>query len=67
MLQGFLHHGTDAEIEANVTDTHGASIIGSGSANCSASACYPGSSGSVRSASTAPGCPATPSGRRSRP
>jgi len=30
MLQGLLHHGTDAEIEANVTDTHGASIIGFG-------------------------------------
>jgi TnpA family transposase len=30
MLQGLLHHETDAEIEANVTDTHGASIVGFG-------------------------------------
>jgi TnpA family transposase len=28
MLQGLLSHDTDAEIESNVTDTHGASIIG---------------------------------------
>ena len=28
MLQGLLHHDTDAEIDSNVTDTHGASIIG---------------------------------------
>ena len=30
MLQGLLHHGTDADIEANYTDTHGASIVGFG-------------------------------------
>jgi len=30
MLQGLLHHDTDVEIEANVTDTHGASIIAFG-------------------------------------
>lgn len=30
MLQGLLHHDTDAEIDANVTDTHGASIVGFG-------------------------------------
>jgi len=28
MLQGLLHHDTDAEIETNITDSHGASIIG---------------------------------------
>jgi hypothetical protein len=28
MLQGLLSHDTDAEIDANVTDTHGASIVG---------------------------------------
>lgn len=28
MLQGLLHHCTDAEIEANYTDTHGASVVG---------------------------------------
>ena len=28
MRQGLLSHDTDADIEANVTDTHGASIIG---------------------------------------
>jgi len=28
MLQGLLHHGTEAEIKANYTDTHGASIVG---------------------------------------
>ena len=27
MLQGLLHHDTDIEIEANITDTHGASIV----------------------------------------
>jgi len=30
MLQGLLHHDTDAEIGSNVTDTHGASIVGFG-------------------------------------
>jgi TnpA family transposase len=30
MLQGLLHHDTDVEIDANITDTHGASIIGFG-------------------------------------
>ncbi len=30
MLQGLLHHDTDVEIEANITDTHGASIVGFG-------------------------------------
>ena len=28
MLEGLLRHCTDAEIEANYTDTHGASIVG---------------------------------------
>lgn len=28
MLQGLLSHDSDAEIDANVTDTHGASIVG---------------------------------------
>jgi hypothetical protein len=28
MLQGLLHHCTDAEVEANYTDTHGASVVG---------------------------------------
>ena len=27
MLQGLLHHCTDADIEANYTDTHGASVV----------------------------------------
>jgi TnpA family transposase len=30
MLQGLLHHDTDVEIEANITNTHGASIVGFG-------------------------------------
>ncbi len=30
MLHGLLHHDTDVEIEANITDTHGASIVGFG-------------------------------------
>ena len=30
MLRGLLHHDTDVEIEANITDTHGASIVGFG-------------------------------------
>jgi TnpA family transposase len=29
MIEGLLRHGTDAEIEANYTDTHGASLVGS--------------------------------------
>ena len=37
MLQGLLRHCTDAEIEDNYTDTHGASVVGSRSATCSAS------------------------------
>ena len=28
MLEGLLRHCTEAEIEANYTDTHGASVIG---------------------------------------
>jgi len=28
MIEGLLRHGTDAEIEANHTDTHGASLVG---------------------------------------
>jgi TnpA family transposase len=28
MLEGLLHHCTDAEIEENYTDTHGASVVG---------------------------------------
>ncbi|MFJ2406679.1 Tn3 family transposase [Streptomyces xanthochromogenes] len=28
MIEGLLRHGTDADIEANYTDTHGASLIG---------------------------------------
>ncbi len=28
MIEGLLRHGTDAEIEANYTDTHGASLAG---------------------------------------
>jgi TnpA family transposase len=28
MMEGLLHHGTDAALEANYTDTHGASVVG---------------------------------------
>jgi len=28
MIEGLLRHGTDAEISANYTDTHGASLVG---------------------------------------
>ncbi|MEV4186877.1 Tn3 family transposase [Streptosporangium canum] len=28
MIEGLLRHGTDADIEANYTDTHGASLVG---------------------------------------
>lgn len=28
MIEGLLRHGTDAEIEANYVDTHGASVVG---------------------------------------
>jgi TnpA family transposase len=28
MIEGLLRHGTEAEIEANYTDTHGASLVG---------------------------------------
>ena len=42
MIEGLLRHCTDAEIEANYTDTHGASSWGSRSPSCSASGCCPG-------------------------
>ncbi len=54
MMEGLLHHGTDVPIEANYTDTHGASVIGSPSPTCSASRCYPGSSESAPPGSTCP-------------
>ncbi len=28
MIEGLLRHGTDAEIDANYVDTHGASLVG---------------------------------------
>ena len=28
MIEGLLRHGTDAEIEGNHADTHGASLVG---------------------------------------
>ena len=37
MLQGLLHHDTDAEIEANITDPTAPRSSASGSASCSAS------------------------------
>jgi TnpA family transposase len=40
MLEGLLRHCTDAEIEANYTDTHGASVIGF--AFCHLLGCCPG-------------------------
>ena len=42
MIEGLLRHCTDAEIEANYTDTHGAVSSGSPSATCSASGCCRG-------------------------
>jgi hypothetical protein len=42
MIEGLLRHGTDAGIEANYTDTHGASLVGSRSPSCSASSSCPG-------------------------
>jgi TnpA family transposase len=30
MVEGAMHHGTDMDVEANYTDTHGQSIIGFG-------------------------------------
>ncbi|MFM9582963.1 MULTISPECIES: Tn3 family transposase [Streptomyces] len=42
MIEGLLRHCTDAEIESNYADTHGASVVGSRSPSCSTSACCPG-------------------------
>jgi TnpA family transposase len=42
MIEGLLRHGTDAEIEANYTDTHGVASWGSPSPSCSASSSCPG-------------------------
>jgi TnpA family transposase len=42
MIEGLLRHGTDAEIEANYTDTHGVVGSGSPSPSCSASSSCPG-------------------------
>jgi hypothetical protein len=43
MIEGLLRHGTDAEIEANYTDTHGVvASWGSRSPSCSASSSCPG-------------------------
>lgn len=38
MIEGLLRHCTDAEIESNYVDTHGASVVGSRSPSCSTSA-----------------------------
>jgi hypothetical protein len=42
MIEGLLRHCTDAEIESNYVDTHGASVSGSPSPSCSTSACFLG-------------------------
>ncbi|MEV1174695.1 hypothetical protein [Nonomuraea sp. NPDC049784] len=44
MIEGLLRHCTNAEIEANYTDTHGAVVTWSGSPspNCWDSSCCPG-------------------------
>ena len=62
MIEGLLRHGTEAEIEANYTDTHGASLVGSRSPSCSASSSCPGSRTSARSSSTHP-TPPRPGGQ----
>jgi TnpA family transposase len=42
MIEGLLRHCTDAPVEANYVDTHGASVVGFASPNCSGSSCYRG-------------------------
>ena len=43
MIEGLLRHGTEAQIEANYTDTHGVvASWGSPSPSCSASSSCPG-------------------------
>jgi hypothetical protein len=54
MIEGLLCHCTTAEIEANYTDTHGASIIGFALCELLGFRLLPSSSGSARSASTGP-------------
>jgi Tn3 transposase DDE domain/Domain of unknown function (DUF4158) len=39
MIEGLLRHCTDAEIESNYVDTHGASVVGSRSPSCWDSSC----------------------------
>lgn len=41
-IEGLLRHCTHADIEANYVDTHGASVVGSPSPNCSDSDCCRG-------------------------
>jgi TnpA family transposase len=53
MIEAVLRHCTDAEIDRNYVDTHGASVSGSPSPTCSASASCPGSRTSAPSGSTA--------------
>ncbi|MDP9868920.1 TnpA family transposase [Streptosporangium brasiliense] len=42
MIEGLLRHCTDANVQANYTDTHGASTVGSPSPNCWGSGCCRG-------------------------
>ena len=66
MLQGLLHHDTDAEIDANITDTHGASIIGFGFCELLGFKLMPRLSRSAGSRSTHPVSRLTAPGTRSR-
>jgi TnpA family transposase len=67
MIEGLLRHGTDAEIEANYTDTHGASLVGFAFTELLGFKLLPRLRTSARSSSTppAPTWPHGPSWRRS--
>lgn len=66
MLQGLLHHDTDAEIETNITDSHGASIIGFAFCELLDFRLMPRFKQIGKCASAAPGSPPTSRGPRSR-
>jgi hypothetical protein len=67
MIEGLLRHGTDAEIEANYTDTHGASLVGFAFTELLGFKLLPRLKTSARSSSTPPARtrPGGPGWRRS--
>lgn len=66
MIEGLLRHCTDAEIESNYVDTHGASVVGFAFTELLNFRLLPRLKNSAASACTAPTTP-RPAGPRSAP